>query len=279
MVKQLPLEEIAKLYTEDGLSCEAIATRYHVSAGTIWNRLNAAGVERRNRGVCDKYNHLTDQIVFLYSEQRHSIQQVSNEIGISKTAVRDRLLERGLLRDISGARTGIKFSESHRRHISRATQKTWADPEKRQRMIDASTDGKRRPEVRAHNSAARKGKPLALETRQKLSQALKGPKSYLWKGGISYEPYCPAFNDFIKESVREDFSRRCYLCGANEQDEKHHVHHVDYNKSQGCKGLKWSLIPLCRSCHTKTNHYRWHWFALLRDYWIYEHLDFNSNLF
>lgn len=107
------------------------------------------------------------------------------------------------------------------------------------------------------------------------SKSRVGPRSGQWKGGVSFEPYCPAFNGAIKEQTREAFGRKCYLCGETEKNERHHVHHVDYNKSQGCRGLSWSLIPLCRRCHTKTNSRRWHWFSLLRDYWIYTHIDFN----
>ncbi len=95
----------------------------------------------------------------------------------------------------------------------------------------------------------------------------------MWKGGISFEPYCVAFTRKLKEEVREAFGRKCFLCGVPENGKKHAVHHVDYNKSQGCSGMRWSLIPLCSKCHSKTNHNRWHWFALLRDYWIYEYIN------
>jgi hypothetical protein len=37
----------------------------------------------------------------------------------------------------------------------------------------------------------------------KMSEAQKGKKSHLWKGGISFEPYTPEFNNQLKESVRE----------------------------------------------------------------------------
>lgn len=101
-----------------------------------------------------------------------------------------------------------------------------------------------------------------------------GKNNPRWKGGISFEPYCPAFNEIIKENTRDRFGRTCYLCGTPENGYKLHVHHVDYNKSQGCAGLKWSLIPLCRPCHTKTSNHRHYYFNLLRDYWLNEHIDF-----
>lgn len=95
-----------------------------------------------------------------------------------------------------------------------------------------------------------------------------------WKGGISFEPYCNKFNNQLKEQIRDKFDRKCFLCGKREKDSKSklHVHHTDYNKGQGC-GYNWSLIPLCRSCHMKTNSNRYYWFNLLNNYWCYKYLS------
>lgn len=96
-----------------------------------------------------------------------------------------------------------------------------------------------------------------------------GEDSPNWKGGISFEPYCNKFNNKLKEHIRDTFDRKCFLCGKSEEENncKLHVHHVDYNKGQGC-GYSWSLIPLCSSCHSKTNHNRYYWFNLLNNYWL-----------
>jgi hypothetical protein len=100
----------------------------------------------------------------------------------------------------------------------------------------------------------------------------------MWKGGKSFEPYCVAFSKKVKEEVRNAFDRKCFLCGAPENGKKLHVHHVDYDKSQGCKGKKWGLVPLCHSCHAKTNNHRYLYFNMLRDYWINTHIDFIAHL-
>jgi hypothetical protein len=94
-----------------------------------------------------------------------------------------------------------------------------------------------------------------------------GENNPMWAGGKSFEPYCPKFNDELKEYIRGRFGRKCVVCGQPENGRKLAVHHVDYNKLQGCKGKTWSLIPLCHSCHTKTNCNRHHWFNLLSNYW------------
>lgn len=104
---------------------------------------------------------------------------------------------------------------------------------------------------------------------------LRNENSPHWKGGTSYEPYCIKFNDDIKEMIRIEHDRTCFMCKEQElEKEKLSIHHVDYQKSQGCKGLKWSLIPMHNKCHIRTNHNRWYWFALLRDYWIYKYEGF-----
>lgn len=100
------------------------------------------------------------------------------------------------------------------------------------------------------------GKTHTGDTKKKISEALSGEKSYLWRGGISFDPYCSKFNNQVKEAVREQYGRACFLCGVLENSRKLDVHHVDYNKEQGCEDHNWKLVPLCRSCHAKTNHNR-----------------------
>jgi hypothetical protein len=102
-----------------------------------------------------------------------------------------------------------------------------------------------------------------------------GPNNASWRGGISIE-YCPKFNDTLRENIRVEFGRRCFLSGIKENGRKLDVHHCDYLKSQGCSGQNWSLLPLSKGWHTKTGTKRWYWFALLRDYWIYKYLTFHG---
>lgn len=82
-----------------------------------------------------------------------------------------------------------------------------------------------------------------------------------WKGGISFEPYCPKFNDDLKKRVREFFDNKCILCGnPKELNGKNlHVHHVEYNKQACCDGLPVHFAALCIHCHMKTNFDRTRW--------------------
>lgn len=183
---------------------------------------------------------------------------------------------------------GRHLSEEHRRKISEAKKGYRHTPEARAKMSDAQHG---RPKTEGHKrkiAEALKGKTLLEESRQKISDAHRGrvawnkgrtlteehrrnigeslkgkcsgPNSANWRGGISFEPYCVKFNESFKERVREFFGRVCAECGGAENGERHHVHHVNYRKDSCCSEAVVPLfVPLCRSCHTKTNFDREYW--------------------
>jgi hypothetical protein len=109
-----------------------------------------------------------------------------------------------------------------------------------------------------------------------------GPNASGWRGGASFGKYCFRFNKHVRDKVREDFNRKCFLCGKAEEENgrKLSVHHCDYNKSQGC-GKAWVLIPLCMACHAHTTvEKRWFWFNLLISYWLCDDsIHLNKNVF
>lgn len=80
-----------------------------------------------------------------------------------------------------------------------------------------------------------------------------------WNGGTSFLPYCEQFNEKKREEIRNQYNRKCYLCGKDEKDNitknnkvhKLSVHHIDEDKEQGCNGKPWKLVPLCMHCHSK----------------------------
>ena len=90
----------------------------------------------------------------------------------------------------------------------------------------------------------------------------QGENSYNWKNGKSFEPYCEKFNDAFKERIRAKFGNKCFICGKTEADngKKLAVHHVDYDKTCLCNtGNSCQFVPLCASCHSKTNGNRDYW--------------------
>ena len=97
---------------------------------------------------------------------------------------------------------------------------------------------------------------------------IKGENHPKWLGGVSFEPYCPKFNNEFKERVRAFWNRECGLCGLSEQDNgrKLSVHHVNYEKMVCCDDTPPLFIPLCSSCHAITNHNRRGWEHVLTEY-------------
>lgn len=120
---------------------------------------------------------------------------------------------------------------------------------------------KRKPhtEERKRNiSISKTGKPQSKESNLKRSLALSGPKSHLWRGGISFEPYPLGWNRIHREQIRNRDGYKCQLCGVHEVEcsRRLHVHHIDYNKENIDPK---NLISLCLSCHMKTNYNREYW--------------------
>ena len=130
--------------------------------------------------------------------------------------------------------------------------------------------GKHKPETIVKIKEARKYQKMVCneETKKKISASLKlkadyfrnlykGEKSYLWKGGISKEPYSFDFDNELKMLIRTRDDFRCQICFNRGID----VHHIDYNKKNSDPN---NLITLCRSCHMKTGFNRDEWKSLFR---------------
>jgi hypothetical protein len=174
-----------------------------------------------------------------------------------------------------------------------AAKKEWAShPEVRAKISAAQRAAMSRPERRANHRAVMSsqetrekmrashlGKHLSPETRAKIGIAsraawstpevrekISGERSPAWRGGVSFEPYCPKFNDDFRERVRSFWEYRCGLCGKTqvENGKALSVHHVHYRKEACCEDeAPRYFIPLCASCHSKTGRARDHWQKIL----------------
>jgi uncharacterized Zn-finger protein len=99
-------------------------------------------------------------------------------------------------------------------------------------------------------------------------KGISGENHPQWKGGISFEPYCPKFNESLKENVRDFWNRKCGICGKSEADngKKLSVHHVNYEKMVCCEDIMPLFITACMSCHAHTNNNRGPWEYILTDF-------------
>ena len=89
------------------------------------------------------------------------------------------------------------------------------------------------------------------------SEWLTGPNSPRWRGGVSFEPYPPEFNEALKRRIRERDKHTCALCGGYGQ----HVHHIDSDKGSNDE---MNLITLCARCHGRVTARLKEWEPYLR---------------
>lgn len=96
--------------------------------------------------------------------------------------------------------------------------------------------------------SARRKEFLKSEKGQEWAESIMGEGNPGWRGGTSFEPYPPEFNNKLKNEVRELWGNVCFVCGRTEEEngQELDVHHTTFDKEQN--GL-YQLIPLCLSHH------------------------------
>ena len=128
--------------------------------------------------------------------------------------------------------------------------------EEHKAKISAARMGENNPMYGKTLSEEHKAKISAAwtpEMRAKKSAAQIGENNSSFNNWASREPYCPRFNNVLKERYRNSYGRICVYCGKSELFNYGllSVHHIDGNKMQGCDDHDWFLVPLCRSCNSK----------------------------
>lgn len=203
---------------------------------------------------------------------------------------------------ISDRRTGQKATEATRVILSNCRKKYYEDhPEamekfsknhpmkKPENAMKTSTGLKRyyedHPEIIIKKSEFMKNRhknypelnPMKIpEVAAKISAAKKkwhsehpgifvGSNNPCWRGGTSFEPYCPKWNRDLQERIRAFFNYECIICGKpqSENGRALNCHHVEYNKQACCDGEPVHFAALCNSCHTRTNFNRDAWTYIL----------------
>lgn len=131
-------------------------------------------------------------------------------------------------------------------------------------------DGHDVPDEWREKLAHWKGKELSNDHKQAISESRKlddynpvenpdnplgnfGEDHWNWKGGASFEPYPPEFNEKLKEKIRERDGYMCQNCGMHQSEcrmkfgKKLSIHHKDENK-ENCS--EENLVSLCAKCHS-----------------------------
>lgn len=190
----------------------------------------------------------------MYGKTRTHTKETKAKISASQMGEKNVSKRPEVRAKISAALTGHATSKETRAKISAAKAEQWKDTEYR----DKHTGEKHHMygKTRSEETRNKQSGAWTPEKRAEQSAAAKlrvGEKSSGWKGGISFEPYCPAFNDRVKEHVRNLYDRTCTICGKStlQNRQRLSVDHIDENKMQGCDDWEWRLTPLCRACHAK----------------------------
>lgn len=182
-----------------------------------------------------------------------------------------------------GKRIGVKhhffgkhLTKEHRQKLSDANSGKIRSEETRKKISEARIgkySGDKHPMYGTHpseetlkkRSAAMTGRIVSEESRRKVSAAHQGIPYDEWESFAKEQPYCPTFNEACRESNREKYGRKCFICGLPESENltktgkirKLSVHHIDMNKQQGCDGKRWKLIPVCMYHHTTVHNDLW----------------------
>jgi len=187
-----------------------------------------------------------------------------------------------------------EHSPTFGKHHSEATRKKISD---HHADISGDKNPSKRLDVAKKISTSMMGHKMSEETRQKMLKTFKargvsqgknnpmygriGEKSPMygrigtahplyghtgketpnWQGGVSFEPYCPKFNDEFKERVRAFFDYSCICCGKTEIElnRKLCVHHVSYDKSTCCNDRIPRFTVVCIKHNVKANYDRARW--------------------
>jgi hypothetical protein len=258
---------------------DQIAQSCGCSSSTVRLRIKEFKILVRGRKESAKKADISElELKELYLNKKLSTREIAKVTGLGKSTIFSYIVKYNIqLRSKSEGNTGKVRSAETRNKISLnqmgEKNKNYGKhfSESHKKKLSESNKGKKlSEETKRKISEKHKGTLMSEETKRKISISHQGEKSYLWRGGHSFEPYCEKFNRQLKESVRIRFNRVCARCGSDEtrNGERLSCHHINFDKKSGCFGKRWNLIPLCKRCHTWTSCRRGESFSLLINWWV-----------
>jgi len=303
MAFQISKDELESLYYYKGLSCNKIAEMLNTSGSTILSKMKLYDIPRRDLSECKigsnnpNYNN-GDKLKEAWLRGCYS----NRDVGGSNNPNYKNKLEVINCHFCGEQFTGYpsqhpgnhifcsqncagKYNQSHRTGELQigmvGYHHTVITKQKLSRCRLGKPGYKHTDEHKLKMSKILTGKKRTAATRQKMSEVMTGKwvgkLNPNWKGGISHLPYCEKFNLVFKEYIRVKFNHTCFICGISQDNSMNNqklngkrpyklsIHHVNYNKDCLCDDLKCYFIPLCISCHGKTNNNREHWENIIID--------------
>jgi len=113
-----------------------------------------------------------------------------------------------------------------------------------------------------------------MEIIKDTTRFMKARPHHWWSHGRSKlkQKYCEKWTPSLRERTRAKFhilfgERKCFECGKLEinnntksgENRRLSIHHVYYNEKMCCDNSERLLVPLCMSCHPKSNVNREYW--------------------
>lgn len=284
--------KICKEYIH-GNSTYKLGNKYNVSGETIRRILKRNNVKRRMKGIVKLSKHDEEQICKEYG-RGNGIYALEKKLEINNETIRRTLIKNKIPRNKNlpseldqndelelckkyelGAEIGDLSKEyGLSLYKLRIIFKNNNVPQRQSYKLDKLIQEGICNEYRNGKSTLELGDKYGVNPstiwRILIKNGIPRRKSFehVWQGGISFEPYCPKFNNEFKERVRKFWGRRCGICGKSEKTNarKLSVHHVNYDKKVCCNDGVPLFIPLCGSCHSRTNSNRNHWEEILTNY-------------
>lgn len=247
-------EILYKKYIEENKTTYETAKELGTSQSTISKCLAKHEIETRFKN--SDISHITKEILYeKYIEENKTTYEVARELNVAQSTIFKCLIKYEI---------SIRTSHPNTSHVTKEILfKKYIEEKLDTRMI-----AKELGVAQSTIFNLLKVNNIQTRTQAETQRGKVGSLARAWKGGLSYRPYCYKFNKPLKEEIRKNFGRVCFICEKTQRDEEKNlcIHHVNYDKSQECD-RNCILIPLCNFCHLRTNGNRWYYFNLLFHYW------------
>ena len=193
------------------------------SAQTIYNKMDKAGIKRRDISSCQRpYKLDKEELEGVYLKQQKSTAQIAFDYNVSEETVRRSLIRNGIKRRertcrFGGWNKGKNLTEQQKRAISNT----------RKRRFENGT-------LEHWN----KGNNTAYETRMKISKTLRKNKMK------TFFSYGSDWNMQRTSCLQRD-NYTCQQCGSKEKIEVHHWEPYRFCYDNSLE----NLVTLCFDCH------------------------------
>ena len=249
-------DELHKMYTVDKMDTVQVGEVVGVRPSTINKWLRQDGIQVRSIqevNACSGYHPTEEELCVMYYDMCMTPNEIGNICGVHGDTVVYWL-----------KKDGFK-TRSQSETLLMGKHKPTKDDMYKMYVVDNMSTHQIGTHVGVSHGTIRKWLVKYDIDLRNGSEALMGKwvgeLSPVWRGGLT--KYCHKFNESFRESIREEFGRKCFICGKSEEDngQKLSVHHTNFDRNCMCGNVECRFVSLCKSCHGKTNYNRFYWYS------------------